>query len=179
VGFPFGILELERECVMIRSRNFALIAVGWLVCAAVLLSPHAAPGQERATKKEIVQKLKGGWECVADHMNGKYTERQAPYTSRFFFEAGGVFKARTKEDPTEVTASGIWTIVEVGEKYFKMNIDITEGESKGETFVGIADFDKGQLRWSMRTASKGGGRPDGFESQEGDTLRAYTFQRIK
>jgi hypothetical protein len=163
---------------MTRWRNLAVIAVAWLACSTVLLLPHAAPGQEKPTKKEISDKLKDGWECVADHMNGKYTDREAPYTSRYFFEAGGVFKARTNGDD-EVTASGIWTIVEVRDNYFKMNIDITEGESKDETFVGIADFSDGKLRWSMRTASKGGGRPDNFVSKEGDTIRVYWFQRIK
>jgi hypothetical protein len=165
---------------MARSHKYVLLAVAWLVCAAVLLMPHPAPGQEKATKKEIIEKLQGGWECVADHMNGKFTERRPPYTSKIFFEEGGVFKARTAEDPNVVTASGIWTIVEVRDNHFKMNVDITEGkESVGETFVGIAKFDQGNLIWSNRSATAGGGRPDGFVSKEGDPIRVYTLRKIK
>jgi hypothetical protein len=34
---------------MTWSRNLAF-AVAWLACSAVLLVPHAAPGQERPTR---------------------------------------------------------------------------------------------------------------------------------
>ena len=161
------------------ARKRAVVGIAWLVCAAVVVMPNAAPGQEKATKKEIIEKLKGGWEVVAHDFGGKFEERKPPYTSRFFFEAGGVLKMRTNEDPNEVTGSGIWTIVEVRENSFKMNIDITEGESVGETFVGIAKFDEGKLIWSNRSAKAGGGRPDQFVSKEGDPIRVYTMQSIK
>ena len=162
------------------SRLFKFILVlTWLAFPALLLLPQASPGQEKATKKEVLEKLKGGWECVAEHKDGKLEERSPPYTSRWFFEGEGVFKGRTGADPNEVTQSGIWTIVEVGENSFKMNIDITEGEGKGETYVGIADFSKDRLRWSFRGAKPGGGRPDEFVTKEGDKVRVYTFQRIK
>jgi hypothetical protein len=128
--------------------------------------------------RAITAEWQGTWECVADHYDGKLTVRNPPYTSRWSFEGFDVI-GQTSGDFVTVTQRGTLKIVESGEKYFKVNIEYTEGEGKGETLVGIADFREGQLRFSFRRASSGAGRPDEFVTKTGDKVMVYVFQKPK
>ena len=127
--------------------------------------------------QEIVAEWQGTWEVVAHHADGTLTARNPPYTSRWSFEGLAVIGQTDIDD--RVTQSGKLKIIEASEHCYKVNYEITDGDGKGETLVGIADFKEGQLRFSFRRATSGKGRPDAFVTKAGDKGMVYVFQRRK
>jgi len=146
-------------------RLHALLIVG----AGLLI---AADDKGDAAKKDA-EKLQGTWKLVSLEVDGKKaTKGEIKQEQKMVVEGDKFsstvddkhsFKGTFKLDPTK--------------KPKAVDVQVTEGDFKGKTLLGIYDVEKDSLRACY--APPGKERPAEFDSKAGSGLYLYVYKRAK
>jgi uncharacterized protein (TIGR03067 family) len=147
-----------------RVRVLLALVAAWLVAA------------ERADSvKEELKRLQGTWTPVSGSYSGKKLSAAAVQQEARLVIQGGRF---TLQRPKDEAWKGTVT-VNPAKKPKTLDLKITEGEDKGETFEGIYELQGDTLKVCYNTALGLGDRPTSFDSGLSKGLLLVVFKRGK
>jgi uncharacterized protein (TIGR03067 family) len=147
-----------------RVRVLLALAAAWLVAA------------ERADSvKEELKRLQGTWTPVSGSYSGKKLSAAAVQQEARLVIQGGRF---TLQKPKDEAWKGTVT-VNPAKKPKTLDLKITEGEDKGETFEGIYELQGDTLKVCYNSVLGLGHRPTSFDSGGDKGWKLVVFKRAK
>jgi len=126
-----------------------------------------------ASKKEL-EGLQGTWQSIETEVDGvRQTGAIKPATH--------VFKGDRLigKDGEKVFHAATLKVIEVAGKRVKIDFVITEGDRRGDTWIGVFERSGDELKWCGSYASDGYGRPAALATKPGDGHFFRALKRVK
>jgi len=147
-----------------RGRSLCLVVIGSLVATGALLG-----GDNEA----VLKKLQGTWKFVSQEMDGKEAPKDKLAKMTITFEGD----KWTVRDGDKVAQAGTHKF-DPSKKPVQVDAKVTEGESKGSTMLGIAEW-KGDNTMRVCFDPKGKERPKTFDSKDGRFVAVVEREKKK
>jgi uncharacterized protein (TIGR03067 family) len=148
-----------------RGKSLWIVAVALLVAGSSLLG-----GGRKEADEDVLKKLQGTWQFVAQEMDGKERPKQALAKLTITF-SGDKWSVR---DDGKVVQAGTHKF-DASKTPGQVDAEVTEGEGKGSKMLGIFELKGDRMRVCFDPQGKA--RPTGFASKEGQF--AATVEREK
>jgi uncharacterized protein (TIGR03067 family) len=152
----------------------------WHILAAAAAALFVGAGLAAAAddKAELVKKdfkaVEGAWQPTTREVDGKKASEDDLKKAKLTFASEGKV---TVERDGKTAMEGKWTNIDPTKTPKTMDTEITEGEQKGKTTLGIYEIDGDTLKICF--AAPGKDRPTKFAAGEGSGCTLVTYKRSK
>jgi uncharacterized protein (TIGR03067 family) len=127
-----------------------------------------------ARVKQEIEGLQGDWYSTSVNHDGALQQGENRADRHIF--SGNQWAYKNGDGLHE---AGKFNIVEVGERFVKMNFVVTSGTRAGDTWAGIYERRGDELKWCGGYLGDGVARPIAFATKPGDGYFLRTLRRDK